>query len=121
MATIADSGDVKLAAGSKISDSLTSANYTTLINWAESELIADTKINVIDAYSGLDADFQPVMTAAVANKAAFAANRYDQTGWPTLNHAITAANMNLDEYDRAVKEIQKSDVFKPFGLSKMTS
>lgn len=120
MATLCTSGSVKLAAGTNVSTSLTDANYTEFINQAEGQLIADTRINWVDVYSGMNTDFKQICEQAAAAWAAVDAIRYDPSGYTSLNEAITIINVNLDRYDRAVAKLKDSNVYKPFGGSPIT-
>lgn len=119
MATICTSANVKLAAGTNVSTALSNDDYTEFINQAEGQLIADTGVNWVDAYSGLDADFSQAVEQAVAAYAAINAIRYDINGYPTLNHVLSIVNMNLDRYDRAVSKLKEMDTQAKFGVSKI--
>ena len=50
--TMCDSGAVKLKAGANASTALTAANYTQLINQAESFINMWTRTNFTDDYAG---------------------------------------------------------------------
>ena len=113
--TLCTSGSVKLAAGANVSTALSAANYTTFINQAEGDVIAETRVNWIDIYSTLNADFKQVLEGATAAKAAVKAVRYDMSGYSKIGEAITIINACLDEYDRAVAVLKQQAVVKALG------
>jgi hypothetical protein len=112
--TLCNSGNVKLKAGANHT-ALTAAQYTDLINAAEGSLIADTRVNWIDVYAGLNLDFKTLIQGAVAAKAAVGAINNDPLALGGLSVATTMVNINLDEYDRAVSKLKDANVYKPFG------
>ena len=117
--TLCNSGNVKLAAGANVSSSITASQYTELINQAEGQLIADTGVNWIDVYSGLNADFKQVIEMATANWAAVGAIKYDPSGYTTVGESVVIINGCLDRYDRAVSKLKDANVYKPFGGTKI--
>ena len=112
--TLCNSGNVKLKAGTNHT-ALTAAQYTDLINEAEGQFIADTGVNWIDVYSGLNADFKQIIQGAAAAYAANGAINNDLLALGGLATATTMINKNLDTYDRAVNKLKDSNVYKPFG------
>ena len=120
--TLCDSGHVKLCAGAKVSTALTGADYTTFINQAEGQIVADTGVNCIDIYSTMNADFRKILEQACAAWAGNKAIKYDvgvYTGG--LQEATTMVNINLEEYDRAIAKLKDANVYEAFGGTKMTS
>ena len=113
--TLATSGSVKLKAGADVSTAITTEQYTEMINQAEGNIVADTRVNWLDVYSTMDADYKEILQGAVSAKAAISAINYNLGVYPSLNHATTMINVNLDEYDRAVAKLKDANIFKPFG------
>ena len=118
--TLCNSGNVKLKAGVDAT-ALSFAQYETLINEAEGQIIADTGVNWIDVYSGLNADFKQIIQGAVSAKAAIAAIEYDPLALGPLAVATTKVNVCLDEYDRGVNKLKDANVYGPFGGTKITT
>jgi len=118
--TLTTSGSVALYAG-KNAEVLIDASYVTFINAAESQLIADTGVNWIDIYGTMNADYKPVVNAAVASLAANSVINYNPNAYPTLASATTMMNVNLERYDRAVAKLKEAAIYKPFGGAQIQS
>ena len=118
--TLCTSGSVKLKAGVDHT-ALTAAQYTEFINQAEGQIIADTRINWVSIYSTMDDDFKKILEGATAAKAAIGVINYDPLALGGLTVATTMINVNLDEYDRAVKVLKEQNVYSPFGGSPITT
>lgn len=116
MVTLANSGHVKLKAGTNHT-ALTATQYDELIEEAEGQIIADTRVNWVDEYGTMNADFKEILRGAVAAKAANGAIMNDPLAVGGLATATTMVNQNLDIYDRAVNKLKDSNIFKPFGGS----
>ena len=112
--TLCTSGSVKLKAGVDHT-ALTFAQYEELINQAEGAIIADTRINWVDIYSTMNDDFKKILEGATAAKAAVGVINYDPLALGGLGISTTMINVNLDEYDRAVKQLKEQNVYSPFG------
>jgi hypothetical protein len=121
MATLCNSGNVKLAAGVNVSSAINTTEYTQLINQAEGQIVADTGVNWVTLYAGLNADFKQILEGAAANFAAVNAIKYDPSGYTTIGEATLIINGCLDRYDRAIAKLKEGDVYKPFGGTKLTS
>ncbi len=114
--TLCNSGNVKLAAGANVSTSLTPAFYTTLINQAEGQLTADTRVNWVTHWPTISGNnTAKIVEQAVANFAAVGAIGYDPSGYTSSQEATTIINVCLDRYDRAVTKLKDANVYKPFG------
>ena len=120
MATICSSDLVKLKAGT-YAELLTYAQYSDLIEMAETQLIADTGINWVSLYSSLSATYKPIVESAVAALAAVDVINYNPLTLGSLNTATTAINVNLNTYDRAVAKLKESNIYGPFGASKLST
>ncbi len=118
--TLCTSAHLKLKAGAHHT-ALTSAQYTDLINEAEGQIIADTRVNWIDVYSGMNSDFKQILQGAVSAYAANGAIMNDPLALGGLVVATTIVNKNLDTYDRAVNKLKDANVYKPFGGTEITS
>lgn len=117
--TLCDSSHVKLKAGADHT-ALTAAQYTALINEAEGQIIADTGVNWIDVYSGMNTDFKQIIQGAVSSYAANGVIMNDPLALGGLTVATTMVNNNLNIYDRAVNQLKDANVYKPFGGTKIT-
>lgn len=121
MATICTSANVKLAAGASVSSSLTGNDFSEFINQAEGQLIADTGVNWVTHWPTLSGqDYGKVVEGAVAAYAGTMAIRYKPSGYAQLNEAITIMNANLEIYNRAIAKLKDSNVYEPFGGTKLT-
>jgi hypothetical protein len=119
--TLCVSGAVKLAAGTNVSTALTAANYTSFINQAEGDVIADTRCNWIDIYGSMNADFKQVLEGATAAKAAIKAVKYDPSQYNSKWEANFIVNVNWAEYKAAIRTLEKSEVITSLGGSLITS
>lgn len=117
--TLCTSGAVVLKAG-KDATILADADYTTLINQAEGDLAADTRVDWVAVYSGISANYKQVIEGACAAKAAVSVIAYDPYALGSLTVATTKVNICLDEYDRAVSKLKDANIFKPFGGTALT-
>lgn|SRR3990167_6848325 len=117
--TLCNSGNVKLAAGANHT-ALTASQYTSLINQAEGQIIADTGVNWITVWPVISGNnFALIIQGAVAAYAANGAINNDPLALGGLSVATTMINKNLDTYDRAVNKLKDSNVYKPFGGTKI--
>ena len=112
--TLCTSDAVKLKAGENATI-LTGTQYTQLINQAEGQFVADTGVNWLDVYSGLNADFKQSIEGAVASKAAVSVIAYNPFALGSTVLATMKINVCLDEYDRTVAKLKDANIFKPFG------
>lgn len=86
--TMCTSGAVKLKAGTNVA-TLTAAQYTQLINQAESYINAQTRINYTDTYSALNADVKKILEQVCSDMAGIYAISFDMSGYTTLAEAQT--------------------------------
>lgn len=107
--TLCDSGGVKLKAGSGISTSLTPANFTTLINQAESAIAVDLRIDVVSGYSGYDVNKKKILEDACSSKASIQAIAYDMSGYDSTEDAVLKMNINVWTYNQAIKKLGDGD------------
>jgi hypothetical protein len=113
--TLCTLGSVKLKAGTNHT-ALTAAQYTELINEAEGQLIADTRVNWITHWPQISgSNYVKIIQGAVSAKAANIAIMNDALAVGGLTTATTMINHNLDIYDRAVAKLKDANIFKPFG------
>ena len=117
--TLCDSGAVKLRAGINAAV-LTTAQYTQIINQAEGDIIAETRVNWIDIYSTMNADFKQVLQGACAAKAAIKVIEHDPDaiGKSTAGFMV---NILWAEYNQAIKALAESKVVTAFGASYINS
>lgn len=120
MVDLCTSGNVKLAAGANVSTAITNAQYISLIDQAEGQLIADTGVDWLVVYATISGNsYGKIVEQAVANFAAVGAIGYDPSGYTTIGEAVTITNICLDRYDRAVVKLKDANVYKPFGGTKI--
>ena len=105
MATLADSGTVRLAAGANVSTALGLADFNTFIEQAEGELATDTGIDFVDKFATLPSTMSGSATAAVASKAGIKAINFDMSGYTSRAEALTMINVNWATYDRLVQDL----------------
>ena len=117
MATLCDSGAVKLKAGVNRNTTLTT-EYDTAIQQAESAVnVASASgsggdVNWIDLYSGLNADVKYILEDAASSYAAAIIVNHDMDGYTTSSQAVTTINFNLTLFDRAIKLLKENYVRK---------
>jgi len=123
MATLSNSGKVKLAAGKVVSDNanITGANYDQWIEEAEAQLLAETGVEWVNIFSGLTAVKKKLLESAATAWAAVDAIRFDTRVFPTSGYALDQINMNLDRWDRAIAKLKDTNISKIFGGSQESS
>jgi len=90
--TFCTSGAVKLKAGSGAA-TLTGAQYTELINQAESFINCVCRHNFIDTYSGLNSDLKMILEETASNLAAIYNIQYSMAGFTTRIEAEDQLNI----------------------------
>ncbi|MBI4092273.1 MAG: hypothetical protein HY427_03670 [Candidatus Levybacteria bacterium] len=117
--TLCTSGMVKHRANYGASSTVTNSGtwMTELINQAEGQVIADTRVNWIDIYSTLNADFKQVLEQATACWAANAVIAYDTRGFLGVNEAATMINVNWAQYQQAIKTLKEDKTITFFGAT----
>ena len=120
--TLCDSGAVKIRAGTNASTTITNSQtyMTQFINQAEGDLIAETRCNWIDVYSGMDADFKKVIEGATAAKAAIRVINYDMSGFTSRQEALIMINILWAEYNKAVAVLKDEKLIDAMGGSLMS-
>lgn len=111
--TLTDSGAVKLAAGANVSTELTAAQYTKLINQAESLICLRTKKNWVELYSTLDEDYKKILEDAASSYAAIGAINYDMSGYYSRQEALTMLNVNWAKFKECLNKLE-DDKYKTF-------
>lgn len=112
---IVTSGNVHLHSG-RFSDILTDEDYAKLIFEAEGQLIADTKVNWVDIWPTISGNTNAgIVQGAVAAYASISVTNFHKLSLGSLPIATTTINVNLNKYDRAVKQLKESNVYKPLG------
>ena len=107
--TFCTSGSVKLKAGENVSTALTPAQYTELINQAESALNMEAKISGVDLvanYTSYDADARKVLEDGASSHAAVSAIAYAPSGYSKIGEAAFIANVNWTRYLDVVRKIK---------------
>lgn len=109
--TYCDSGAVKLKAGANAA-TLTDAQYTQLINQAESYVNSLMRINYLSSYSGLTDSIKQILEDLTSSYAATSVIAYDMTGFSTRAIAQTLMDLNwakFKECERLLKEKETTD------------
>jgi len=104
-----NSGIVKLKAGSEPT-ALTSEQYTKLIELAQSQIMAETKIDFATSYASLDADTKVILEDACSSWAAIAAAANRQQDFFSRGAAIHNANINAFTYRESIKLLKDKKV-----------
>lgn len=108
--TLCTSGAVKLKAGANRpadDTDLTADNYTTFINEAEAAIAAETRINWVDEYSGLDADFKTILEDAASSHAAIPVINFDMSGYTSRAEAQTMLDVNYARFRDALRLLKE--------------
>ena len=119
--TLCDSGAVKNKAGVNATTTVTNnpTIMTQFINQAEGHIAAETRVDWVDSYSGLSANFKKALEGACAAKAAISVLNYNlaEVG---INESVTRINILRDEYKEAIKVLSDEKVVSAFGGTKLT-
>lgn len=108
--TLCTSGSVKLKAGKYFSSDLTAADFTTLINQAESAISSESRINFVDIYSSLDNDTKKILEDAASSHAAISVIGYDPLGFQSLAAAQFTTNVNYTRFKEAMNLLKDKKV-----------
>lgn len=92
--TMCTSGVVKVKATSSVSSAITDAQYTILINQAESRINVEAKKNFTDGYAGYNDDTKKMLEDCASSLAAIGAINYDTSGFPSRYAAQLAMDYN---------------------------
>jgi len=103
--TFCDSGAVVLKAG-KNAVQLSEAQYTQLINQAESAINNQLRVDVVAGYAGYSDANKKILEDAASSHAALAVITYDQTGY-FLGEATNLLNFNYTRYTDAIKILKE--------------
>lgn len=104
--TLCTSAAVKLKAGANATE-LTAAQYTELINQAESHINTLTRVNFTDSYSGLNDDTKKILEDAASCYAACSAVAYDMDNYGSLTRAQTILNVNWAKFQECMKILKE--------------
>jgi len=105
--TLCDSGAVKLKAGANVSTVLTAAQYTQLINQAESFINNSARNDYVASYSGLAADKKKILEDCASCHAAIGAINYNMAGFSSRQEALIMINIlwaRMQECLRLIKD-----------------
>jgi len=107
--TFCTSGSVKLKSGTNVSTAITAAQYTELINQAESALNMEAKIAGVDLvanFTTYDVDARKVLEDGASSHAAVSAVAFDPSGYSKIGEAAFIANVNWTRYLEVVRKIK---------------
>ena len=117
--TLCTSGAVKLKAGANVSTALTDAQYTTLINEAESFMSVNSKYDWVSNYSSLSTQGKAFLEDATASHAAFSAINYNMANYTSRVEAQVMLNTNWNKVVESVN-LLRDDKFRSFIISGTT-
>lgn len=103
--TICDSGAVKLKAGAN-APTLTAAQYTQLINQAESFINVITGVDYVSGYAGLTDVDKKILEDAASSHAAMGVINYDMSGYTSRAEAQTMLDVNYSRFFDAIELIK---------------
>ena len=104
--TLCISGAALLKAGANVSTAFIEADYTQLINQAESLINVDTRFNWTDVYSTLDVDLKYILEDVCSSLAAMSLINYDTSGYTTRGEALTMLDVLDDKANKGLKILQ---------------
>ena len=118
--TLCAKADVQLKAGKNVSTNLTDANFTSLINQAESFINVEVDArdssgnaeDLVSGFSGYAANVKNILQDACSSRAAVLAIQHEMNSYTDRNEAQTMINVNWAVYHeciRVLKEAVKSD------------
>ena len=103
-----DSDSVKLKAGTTAT-ALSAAQYTELINQAESLINTICKFNFSDTYSSLNDDVKKILEDAASSHAAMSAICWDLDAYTSTNKIQTLLDVNAWRFDQAIKRLKDKE------------
>lgn len=103
--TFCNSGHVKLKAGTNAS-TLTTAQYTDLINEAEDILCTISRNDLVTSYSTLTSNGKKILQATASSMAAQKVINYDMSGFTSRGEATMMLNVLQDEINRGMALIK---------------
>jgi hypothetical protein len=112
--TLCDSGAVKLKAGKNVSADLTPAQYTLMINQAESDIVMEMRADVVAGYAGYTDSKKKILEDATSSKAALVAINYDMSGYTSRTEAQTMLDLNSEIYSNAIKKLKDKSPYQDF-------
>jgi hypothetical protein len=92
--TLCTSGAVKLKAGANASTALTAAQYTQMINQAESWVSLNSKYDWVTNYSSVPTNSKLFLEDATASKAAIFAINYDMSNYSSRQESQVMLDVN---------------------------
>jgi hypothetical protein len=105
--TLCDSGAVKLKAGANYSIGISGAQFTQLINQAESTINMITRVNWTDNYAALNVDVAKVLEDAASSHAAIGIINHDMSGYTSRAEAQTMLDVNYSRFSDAIRWLKE--------------
>ena len=103
--TFCTSGSVKLKAGANAA-TLTSAQYTDLINEAEDILCNIARVDLVTKYSSLTTNGKKILQAVASSMAAQKVISYNMAVFTSRGEAVQMLNVLQDEINRGIALIK---------------
>jgi hypothetical protein len=119
--TFCTSGAVKLKAGANVSTAITGAQYTQLINQAESiinDAVKIESVNLVSDFANMNADVKKILEDAASSRAALGAINYDMSGYTSRQEAQTMLDVNyviFTDCMQLLKEKKVTDFIRSFN------
>ncbi len=105
--TLTQEADVKLKAGANVSAALTTDNYTSFINEAESHISMVSKVDWVTRYGDISTETKTVLGEITSAWAAIKAITYDMSGYTSRFEAAQMLNVNWAIYDQNLRFLKK--------------
>lgn len=120
--TLCTSGAVIHRAGAGASSTVTASGawMTELINQAEGCIAAETLVDWVASYSGLNSNFKKVLENACATRAAIMVISYDSKNYVNTPEAAYIINVLWAEYARSIQVLKDPTVAKAIGGTLLT-
>ena len=120
--TLCTSGAVVHRAGAGASSTVTSSGawMTELINQAEGQIAAETMVDWVSSYSGLNSNFKKVLEIAASSYAAIGVISYDSKNYINTSEAAYIINVLWGQYARALSVLKDPVVSKAMGGTLLT-
>lgn len=96
------SGSAVLKAGANVSTAFTEANYTELINQAESFIVVATEYDWVTNYGTISTNKKKILEEATSNMTAIYLIEYDMSGYTTRQEAENMINILRDRYMQCI-------------------
>jgi len=109
--TLCTEDQAKFHAGTNVDSTISTAEWTDLINEAEGVICTETKVNWIDIYGSLNSDCKKILQVATACYSANGAIKHNPNGYLDNAEFSTLLNVNTYNFERAMSRLKE----RPFS------